>query len=421
MKETHFKPSPLGPIPHDWEIKPLKEILSLFGRIGFRGYNTTDIVSAGQGAITLSPSNMREGGMNYEKCTFLSWAKYEESPEIKIYNDDILMVKTGSSYGKIALVTKLPGSATINPQLVVMKQLKCSPKYLASHLSRQSFQSQIETIASGGAIPTMSQAKILELKVTLPEAAEQERIAKTLTDVDDLIATTEALLQKKRDIKQGAMQQLLTGKTRLPGFTEPWTIFSILSDSNVSARIGWQGLTVEEYQDFGDYFIIGGTDFDKGRINWKDAKFVSYDRFIQDKNIQIREGDVLITKDGTIGKVAFVDALPKAGTLNSGVFVVRSKTENLFQPFLALVFLSNIFSRFIGKISAGSTIKHLFQRDIVKFSFYAPNNIDEQKKIFEIISDMDSEIEALEGNLVKFKAIREAMMQQLLTGKIRLI
>ncbi len=115
MKETNFKPSPLGPIPHDWELKELHEILSLFGRIGFRGYNATDLVAEGQGAITLSPSNMRDGAMDFTKCTYISWNKYEESPEIKIFENDILMVKTGSTYGKTALVEHLPSPATITP------------------------------------------------------------------------------------------------------------------------------------------------------------------------------------------------------------------------------------------------------------------------------------------------------------------
>lgn len=90
----------IGDVPKHWEVCKLKHYSQVFGRIGFRGYNQTDLVNEGEGAITLSPSNMQNGILNYDKCSYLSWKKYYESPEIMIYNDDVLFVKTGSTYGK---------------------------------------------------------------------------------------------------------------------------------------------------------------------------------------------------------------------------------------------------------------------------------------------------------------------------------
>ena len=120
----------IGDIPGNSEITRLKYIGDVFGRIGFRGYTQADLVPEGEGPITLSPSNINEFGMDYSKCTYLSWDKYDESPEIQIKNGDVLMVKTGSSYGKSAIVEELPMEATINPQFVVIKNIRCNPKYL---------------------------------------------------------------------------------------------------------------------------------------------------------------------------------------------------------------------------------------------------------------------------------------------------
>ncbi|MFM5985051.1 MAG: hypothetical protein ACKO9I_06970, partial [Sphaerospermopsis kisseleviana] len=93
----------LGEIPEHWEICKLKRRVSIFGRIGFRGYTIQDIVLEGEGAITLSPSNILDGKINYSNLTYLSWDKYYESPEIQVFNKDILFVKTGSTIGKVAI------------------------------------------------------------------------------------------------------------------------------------------------------------------------------------------------------------------------------------------------------------------------------------------------------------------------------
>lgn len=112
----------IGSIPSTFNKYRIKHISKLYGRIGFRGYMADDLVDEGEGAITLSPSNIRDMSMNYSNLSYLTWQKYEESSEIKINNGDILLVKTGSSYGKTALVDNLPLEATINPQLIVIKE-----------------------------------------------------------------------------------------------------------------------------------------------------------------------------------------------------------------------------------------------------------------------------------------------------------
>ena len=93
--------------PKGWEIRKLGEVCQIKGRIGYRGYTKNDIVEKGKGAITLSPSNVIKNKFNVEDCTYISWAKYEESPEIMVFDGDIIFVKTGSTYGKVALVENL--------------------------------------------------------------------------------------------------------------------------------------------------------------------------------------------------------------------------------------------------------------------------------------------------------------------------
>src|SRR4051812_781288 len=102
-----YKQTEVGVIPEDWDISALGHQCQIFGRIGFRGYTVDDIVDEGNGAIAINPSNIQDGKTVFEKCTYISWAKYEESPEIKINEGDIILVKTGSTFGKTAMVQNL--------------------------------------------------------------------------------------------------------------------------------------------------------------------------------------------------------------------------------------------------------------------------------------------------------------------------
>ncbi|MCF7635009.1 MAG: restriction endonuclease S subunit [Dehalococcoides mccartyi] len=257
--------------------------------------------------------------------------------------------------------------------------------------------------------------------ILLPnDPKEQSAIAEALSDADTLIASLEKLIDKKKSIKHGAMQILLTGKKRLPGFTEEWTNLNMAEKSTLKARIGWQGLTTAEYLESGQYLLVTGTDFQNGRINWSSCWFVDKSRYMQDTNILLKPKDVLLTKDGTIGKVGYVDSLPRPATLNSGVFVIRPK-NNAYNPlYFYYVLDSHIFSNFLAKLQAGSTISHLYQKDFVNFNFMAPE-IEEQSAIASILSDMDTEIDELEHKLAKYKLIKQGMMQELLTGKKRLV
>ena len=242
-----------------------------------------------------------------------------------------------------------------------------------------------------------------------------------LSDVDSMISLLEKLIAKKKAVKQGAMQELLTGKKRLPGFDGEWNKINLAKKSKIKARIGWQGLTTNEYLDSGYSYLVTGTDFVNGKIDWDNCHYVAKDRFDQDKNIQIQNDDILITKDGSLGKTALVKGLDKPATLNSGVFVIRPIQESYDPVFVYYILSSFVFKDFLDHLSAGSTIIHLYQKDISKFEFLIPPTIEEQTAIASILSDMDNEIEALEQKLEKNRQIKQGMMQQLLTGKIRLV
>ncbi len=279
---------------------------------------------------------------------------------------------------------------------------------------------EMEMRATGSTFAEISPKNLSSIEISIPSISEQKRIVDALSGVDDLIGTLDEAIEKKRQIKKGLMQQLLTGKTRLPGFSGKWLPKNLGKSALIKARIGWQGLTTKEYLDSGAYYLITGTDFKDGRIDWKNCHYVTRDRFEQDPYIKIQKHDVLVSKDGTIGKVAYLDDIPGPGTLNSGVFVIRSKDKQISQRYLAKVFVSKYFDDFIDSIVAGSTIVHLYQKDIVKFDFMVPPSIKEQEQVCDFLEGVDKEIICLESKRDKYASLKQGMMQELLTGKTRL-
>lgn len=203
-------------IPKTWKLRRIKDVCNIVGRIGFRGYRTSDLVDEGEGAITLSPSNIVDYRLKYDNCTFLSWHKYEESPEIKVYDGDVIFVKTGSSFGKVGLVENLPEKATINPQLVVFKELRIKNKFLFYCIASSLVKSQINASILGGTIPTLSQSKLGRCYLPVPPLEEQIEIVQYLQKIEDKVKELKAITKNQIEVlsmyRKSMIHECITGK-----------------------------------------------------------------------------------------------------------------------------------------------------------------------------------------------------------------
>ena len=193
----------------EWEEKKLGNLIEIKGRIGYRGYTRSDIVDKGEGAISMSPSNIDDFGyLNFEKSTYISWEKYEESPEIMLEKGFTVLIKTGSSFGKAAYISNLKEKTTINPQLVVLKPTKINSRFLYLIITNTSIQNKIKETVVGGAIPTLSQDSISKFDVLVPEIKEQQKIASCLSSVDEIITAEAEMIEQLERHKKGLMQGL---------------------------------------------------------------------------------------------------------------------------------------------------------------------------------------------------------------------
>ena len=172
------------------EMKTYKlgDICTIYGRIGFRGYTTEDLTDVKEeGAISLSPTNIIDGELDLSKPTYIKWDKYYESPEIMIQSNDIVIVKTGSSIGRTTLIRTVPHPMTLNPQLVVLKNIKINPLFLSYLIKTREFQGAMQSITVGSAIPTLSQKNLASLLITIPSDSTQLKVVNILNALDNKI------------------------------------------------------------------------------------------------------------------------------------------------------------------------------------------------------------------------------------------
>jgi|SRR6218665_349876 len=173
-----------------------------------------------------------------------------------------------------------------------------------------------------------------------------------------------------------------------------WELKKIKHRCYVKARVGWKGLKSDEFLQEGYAYLVTGSDFKNDKVNWKECYHIDKERFDDDPYIQLQNEDLLITKDGTIGKLAIVNNLDKPACLNSGIFVVRSTQDDFSTEFLFWILKSKIFTQFNEYTSYGSTIQHLYQNVFVEFGFTFPT-IKEQAAIATYLDRKTGEIDAL--------------------------
>lgn len=179
----------------EWNDVRLGDISTIVGRIGFRGYTSKDLVdSPDKGAISLSPTNIANFELNLSKVTYISWEKYYESPEIMVTPGDIVFSKTGT-VGWSAYIKEVVHPITLNPQLVVFKDIKINPVYLSYVMRSHLFKGLVKNITGGSAVPTLSQKDLGNLKFPVADTITQNKIASTLSAFDDKIAVNRRICE----------------------------------------------------------------------------------------------------------------------------------------------------------------------------------------------------------------------------------
>lgn len=290
----------------------------------------------------------------------------------------------------------------------------------------------------GGIVSRLYNANLKSTSFIAPKSlAEQERIAKALSDVDALISTTEKLIQKKKNIKQGAMQNLLTGKKRLPGFAkstnykqselglipEDWEVKSLGDIFSIKHGYGFEGqfFSSENNQHIvvtpGNFKLEGGFQKQKQPIYYTGTY---PDEFKLKPNDLIIMMTDLSKNSDTLGNPAIVPDDGNDYLHNQRIGLIQIHNDSFVKDYIYLLLCTKEYHEAVVATAAGSTVKHTSPKRIYSINLIVSTSKEEQSAIANVLSSMDKEIETLNTKLEKYRNLKTAMMQQLLTGKIRL-
>ncbi len=407
-----YKQTEVGVIPEDWEVESLGG-LSAFVTSGSRGWAQ---FYSDSGALFIRSQNVRDGRLSFEDVQYVSPPTGAEGDRTKVKKDDLLITITGNSVGNVALVEQTFDEAYIS-QHVGMVRLKetTSGAYICRYLSPNSPGNlQIAGSQSGQSKPGLNLQNLKDFSIALPPTMKEQRaIATALSDVDALLAALDRLIAKKRDLKQAAMQQLLTGQTRLPGFKGEWVV-KTLGDVAEMGSGGTPPSSVSAYYD-GDIPWVSISDMTKGgKVILSTDRNLTSHGFANSAAQMFPIGTVLYAMYASLGECSIAGM---SLCSSQAILGIRPR-DNLSGEFL--YYFLNSRKATVKTLGQQGTQANLNKGMVQDFQLSLPP-LPEQTAIASILSEMDAELAGLEQRREKTRALKQGMMQELLTGRTRLI
>ena len=415
-----YKRSDIGVIPQDWSVERVSSVADVkTGPFGST-LHERDYVDDGTPIITVE--HLSEHGIIHQNLPLVSDEDRSRLKSYRLRAGDIVFSRVGS-VDRNALVSEEEDGWLFSGRLLRVRTSGNAtyPPYLSYHFHSEPFKRQVYGVAVGQTMASINTQILKEVCVVLPTIPEQRAIAEALTDVDRLLRALKALIAKKRAIKQAAMQQLLTGKTRFPGFTAKW-------EATRMGRIGstYGGLSGKSKSDFGigearyvtflnilENVVLNDEQFDNVRVAPRESQN------------RVLKGDLLF--NGTsetpedLAMAAVLGEPEEDLYLNSFCFGFHIHDQSEYHP----LFLAHFFRGIPGRgimyaLAQGATRYNMSKGQFLALELSIPS-VEEQAVIAAVLSDMDAEIAALERRREKTRTIKRGMMQQLLTGRVRLV
>lgn len=404
---TGYKQTEVGMIPEDWEIKQIQEVCGFI----VPGRNKPRIFD---GTIPwITTPDLDDGRAVFESRSQLRITANEaKSVGSKIVPKGSVVM---SCVGELGIIALAGCDIVLNQQLhAFLPSATINGRFLAHAIKTQN--DYIYSVATKTALPYLNKDNCNSIPIPVPPLAEQEAIAEALSDTDALIESLEQLISKKRHLKQGAMQELLSGKKRLPGFSGEWTTRTLRQIVQTPVTDGPHLTPL--FLDDGVPFLSVNNLVDN-KIDFSDLRFISLeDHEVFSRKCKPRKGDVLLGKAASVGKVAIVDTDTEFN-IWSPIALIRVSNDNDAR-FVYYQLQSTDLNRQIALLTNSSSQGNIGMGDIEKLSFKLPAK-PEQIDIATILSDMDAEITTLETKLAKARQLKQGMMHNLLTGRIRLV
>ena len=417
--KSGYNQSDAGIIPEGWQAKTLDSLTSLLTN-GFVGTATSAYVESDDGILYIQGYNVQENGFNFRGVKRVAKSFHARNQKSCLRPGDLLTIQTGD----IGVTSVVPHElAGANCHALIISRFdkqKADPRFYCQYFNSESGRAAFKVIETGTTMKHLNCGDMKRLVLPCPPVEEQRAIAAALSDVDALLTVLDRLIVKKRELKQAAMQQLLTGQTRLPGFTSEWKVKTLGELGSV-----FGGLAGKTKADFGEgsglYItfmnvmsntVIDSSLFERVKVAPNEAQN------------RVLNGDLLFNGSSETPEEVAMCAVLMTDVpnlfLNSFCFGLRLKNKDIADAlFLAYYLRSDRGRELMKSLAQGSTRYNLSKGALLKAPFQLPD-FHEQSTIAGVLSDMDAELAALEQRREKTRAIKQGMMQELLTGKTRL-
>ncbi len=430
-----YKMTEVGVIPKDWEVVSFGDIVEYIKGFAFK---STDYCTDGIRIIRISDTTY--DSIKDDNAIYINVNSYIKHRKWELLESDLVFSTVGSKppmydslVGKVILITKKYAGSLLNQNAVLIRNKEKNmylQRLLLNHFRTKRYVKYIETIFRGNANQaSITLADLFKFPIPLPPSKdEQTAISTALYDVDELMQSLEKLIDKKRAIRQGAMQELLTGKRRLQEYAKKneeykrtevgiipvdWDNISMGEVGQIIIGLTYSPSNVKEY----GTLVLRSSNVQNGKLAFDDNVYVDMEL---PSRVIVKKDDILIcVRNGSrqlIGKCALIDEKAEDSAFGAFMSLYRSQ----YSKFIYYQFQTNIIQKQIDEVM-GATINQITNKDLSTFKIALPKEIDEQRAIVKVLSDMDAEITALEAKLEKYKKIKQGMIQNLLTGKIRLI
>ena len=421
-----YKQTEVGVIPEDWDVIPFSKCFDTIKNNTLSraelNYDSGKIRNIHYGDVLINFPSIVD--CQKETIPFINEDATESAGNSFLQDGDIVIADTAedNTVGKAVEVFNIGDSKVV----AGLHTMPCRPKnkfavkFLGYYINARVFHDQIIPYITGTKVSSISKKAIDDTTVLVPPFAEQKRIAEALSDVDELIASLEKLIEKKKAIKQGVMQELLTGKRRLPGFTGEWKEYRIGDMGDFYS--GLSGKSKADFENGNSKYITFLNVLSNTVVDTSSLGTVSINN--NEQQNQVKKGDLFFNTSSEtpeeVGMCAVLNKSLENTYLNSFCFGFRLKDNKAHEP----LFLSYYFNSFVGRkimsvLAQGATRYNLSKSSFEDTIIRIPMK-DEQIAISDVLSEQESEINQLVDKLSKIQLIKSGMMRGLLTGRIRL-
>lgn len=404
-------------LPDAWKEVVLGEHAYIKARIGWRGLSSSEYTESGP--YLIAGTHIRGKSIDWENCHHINKFRYDESPEIQLQDMDVIISKDGT-IGRLGFIENMPGLATINGTMMLIRpDDHFYSKFIYFYLQGDQFQKIVREKVSGSSVPHIFQRDMVTLPVPLPPIPEQQKIAKILTSVDDVIEKTQAQIDKLKDLKTGMMQELLTNGVGHTEFKDSpvgripaeWDVDTL---DNISKVIDCKHATPKYYPV--GYAVVKPGNIKEGNLDLSGCALTDKAGFdnLNENHLPVI-GDTIYSRNQTYGIGAYVNEAMNFAVGQDVCIIHPKKCEPKFTYY---VVNSPVVREQVELLAAGSTFKRINLGSIRKLFIPVPTKT-EQVLISNALSSIDEKMEYVLAKLKSLKMTKKALMQDLLTGKVR--